>query len=144
VNLPTADDRLADEVVSGHVRSLLTNRTTDVASSDRHTVKPWFDGKLDFAPPVRDLTSEGFALVGGRLDYLDHRPVAALVYRHAQHPINVFVMPAADSARDVPPRERPARGFHTLHWTQGGMAFWAVSDVDAGELAKLAALLRAP
>lgn len=143
LGLPTADDRLTDEIVASHVRSLLSNRAVDVASSDQHTVKPWYNGKLDFSPPVLDLTGDGFPLVGGRLDYVDHRPVAALVYRHAQHLINVYVLPAAGSAGEAAPRAASQNGFHVLHWTQGGMTYWAISDVESGQLTRLAELLRA-
>jgi len=142
LTLPGADERVTDEIVASHVRSLLANHTVDVASSDQHTVKPWFNGKLDFAPPVRDLTADGFPLAGGRLDYIDHRPVAALVYRHAQHTINVFIIPEAEAAANAAPRRAAVRGFHTLRWAQGGMAYWAVSDVDPGQLDRLGGLLR--
>ena len=142
LSLPSANERLMDEIVASHVRSLLANRTVDVASSDQHTVKPWFNGKLDFSPPVRDLASEGFPLVGGRLDYIDHHPVAALVYRHAQHTINVFIAPVTGTADAAAPRSGSSRGFHTMHWTQDGMTYWAVSDVDADQLAKLSGFLR--
>jgi len=141
--LPGADDRISDEVVSSHVRSLLGNHLVDVASSDQHTVKPWFSGKLDFSPPVRDFEAEGFPLVGGRLDYIDHRPAAALVYKRAQHTINVFGLAASAGTRDATPRASSTRGLNTLRWTRDGMTFWAVSDVAADDLARLAALLRA-
>ena len=144
LTLPSTDERLTDEIVSGHVRSLLANRAVDVASSDQHTVKPWFAGKLDFSPPVRDLSSDGFPLVGGRLDYIDHRPAAALVYRHAQHTINVFIVPNAGGAVRDAPRLASTRGFNTARWSQDGMSYWAVSDVDAGQLEKLTGLLREP
>jgi len=143
--LPAAGDRLTDEVVSSHVRSLLSDHLVDVASSDQHTVKPWFNGKLDFAPLVRDLTADGFPLVGGRIDYLDHRPAAALVYRSRAHPINVFVLPAPGSApRDASATTRSHQGYNIVNWTRDGIAFWAVSDADAAGLVKLAELLKAP
>ena len=132
---------LAEQVADAHSRSLLANHITDVASSDQHTVKPWFNGRLDFSPPVRDLTSAGFPLVGGRLDYLDGHVVAALVYRHRQHFINLFVWPAAGQVQVVPERSE-RRGYHLIRWTQGGMTFWAVSDLNAEELEAFVQRLR--
>lgn len=134
--LPSANDRLVDEIVSNHVRSLLAGHSTDVASSDQHTVKPWFNGKLDFAPPVFDLTTEGFPLMGGRLDYLNHRPVAALVYRHRQHTINLFVAPLSDDKKNVSPGHLTRQGYYLVHWVHDGMAFWAVSDIDPAQMEK--------
>ena len=131
--LPTAADRITDEVVANHVRSLMSDHVADVASTDRHTVKPWFNGKLDFSPPVHDLTAEGFPLIGGRLDYLDHRPVAALVYRYHQHTINLFVTPAMKE-QDIPPRSASRQGYYVVYWTNAGMTYRAVSDVDPTQL----------
>jgi anti-sigma factor RsiW len=135
---------LADEVVADHVRSLLVeNRVVDVPSSDEHTVKPWFNGKLDFAPPVVDLTTDGFPLVGGRLDYADGRTVAALVYRHRQHTINLFVWPAEGRATaGGPPSAESLQGYHVVHWTSGGMAYWAVSDLNPADLKSFGALIQ--
>ena len=130
---------IAKEVASAHVRSLLADHLMDGPSSDRHTVKPWFTGKLDFAPEVQDLAASGFALVGGRLDFIDGRTVAALVYRHGRHTVNVFTWPAAGS--DVSPRRESVQGFNVLHWVRRGMNWWAVSDLSADELAELARLL---
>ena len=139
--LPSVSDALAEEVVSGHVRSLMANHIADVASSDRGTVKPWFNGKLDFSPAVRDYAAQGFQLVGGRLDYLDHRPVAALVYRHGQHPITVYIWPAADG-REQAARTLSRQGYQLAHCAEGGMIYWAVSDVDPHELMQLVAILQ--
>jgi anti-sigma factor RsiW len=122
------------ELVAAHVRSLMATHLLDVPSTDRHTVKPWFAGKLDYAPEV--VPSAGFELVGGRLDYIDGRPVAALVYRRRQHTINVFTWPAA--ARDRAPQLVTSQGFNLVHWVRRGMEWWAVSDLAGSELEELA------
>ena len=127
-----ANDDLADEVVASHVRATLGNHLIEVASSDRHTVKPWLSARLDYSPPVQDLASEGFALAGGRLDELAHRPVATLVYRYRQHTIDVFVRP--ESARAPAPALRTLRGFNVARANGSGMDWVAVSDVGADVL----------
>ena len=138
----TRADALAEDVVDGHVRSMMANHLFDVRSTDRHTVKPWFLGKLDFSPPVADLAGSGFPLLGGRLDFLDGRPVAALVYQRRQHTINVFVSVAGARA-SAAIESRTVRGFHVRHWIRDGMSFWAVSDVNDAELTDFARALQA-
>jgi anti-sigma factor RsiW len=142
-SLTSQNDAVVAEVVDSHVRSLMAAHLFDVQSTDQHTVKPWFLGKLDFSPPVVDLASSGFPLVGGRLDYLGGRSVAALVYERRKHTINLFVSPtpAGDPA---PIESRSVRGFHVHHWTRGGMAFWAVSDVNDDELTQFIRALQSP
>ncbi|HEV2171863.1 MAG TPA: anti-sigma factor [Candidatus Binatus sp.] len=132
---------LANEVVSSHVRSLMGSHLMDVASTDQHTVKPWFNGKLDFSPPVNDFAKDGFPLVGGRLDYIGSRPVAALVYQHAKHVINVFMWP---SAGDTTTAERieTEHGYNVEQLIVGGMNCWVVSDLNPQELDKFAELIR--
>jgi len=132
--------QLLQDVVDGHVRSLQVDHLTDVASSDRHTVKPWFNGKLDSSPPARDFASAGFPLIGGRLDYLDGHPVAALVYRHRLHPINLFVWPGSGGVTLSTSMTR--QGYNVRHWGASGMSYWLVSDVDMSELKTLEELLR--
>lgn len=131
---------LERDVVAAHVRSLLQDSPTQIASSEPHTVKPWFAGRLEFAPTVRDLAAEGFPLTGARLDYIGERRVAALVYRRRLHVVNIFVWPAGDDA-DSAPRALMYRGYNLLTWSRGGIAYWAISDLNMGELRVLQTLL---
>ena len=137
-----SQDALAEDLVASHVRSLMADHLSDVASSDQHTVKPWFSGKLDYAPPVQDFANQGFALAGGRIDYVDHRAVAALVYRHKEHVINAFVWPGAQANSSV--RRHSRRGFNIIEWNADGMRYWVVSDVSQADLEAFASLARAP
>jgi anti-sigma factor RsiW len=136
-----ASDLTAREVVDDHLRSLTANHLADVLSSNQHTVKPWFDGRLNFTPPVEDLGAQGFPLVGGRLDYLDGHPIAAVVYRRREHVINLFIWPARNAA-DTRPVSQVREGYNIAHWTKSGMTYWAVSSVNAAELGRFAELMR--
>ena len=143
--LPIRADPAGDigsEVVAAHARSLMAAHATDVAASDQHTVKPWLSARLDFSPPVPDLGGEGFPLIGGRLDYLAERSVAALVYQRHQHVINVFVWPVG-AAAGATASNTARKGFNTLAWNEGGMQFWVISDLGAGELNAFAQRMRA-
>jgi anti-sigma factor RsiW len=138
----SADAFLTQELVANHVRSqMLPSHRFDVASSDPHTVKPWFEGKLDFSPPVKDLAGQGFPLVGGRLDYLHNRPVAALVYQRRKHSINLFIWPSTSGAEGTP-TTGTRQGYHLIRWTQSGMTHWAVSDLNFPELHEFVRLLQ--
>jgi anti-sigma factor RsiW len=131
---------VAEEIMSAHQRALV-GRMVDVVSSDQHTVKPWFNGKLPFSPPVTDLVSEGFPLAGGRLDYVGGHPVAALVYRRRLHQIDVFVSPSA--SQQAPPSHFERNGFNEISWTRNNFTLTAVSELNAAELATFSGLLRA-
>ncbi len=135
------EQAIADAVLASHLRSLLASHLTDVASTDRHTVKPWFAGKLDYAPPVADLAAQGFPLIGGRLDYLGGRRVAALVYARGPHTINLFIWPANG---DTTAGRLAEHGYTLIRWTVSGMTYWAVSDVDPVALTTFAQLLGSP
>lgn len=138
--LPPRGADVAAEMVAAHVRALQPGHLLDVVSTDRHTVKPWFAGRIDYAPPVRDFAAAGFPLTGARLDYVNKRAVAVLVYAHGKHLIDVAVWPhPAETALHLGTLD----GFTTAHWAAGGMMFWAVSDVGEAEMRELAALLRA-
>ena len=139
---PSGDELLAQEVLSDHVRSLqMPGHLTDVLSTDQHTVKPWFDGKVDFAPPVKDFASQDFRLYGGRLGYLNNRPVAALIYQRRLHYINLFIWPAEQaSSTDLVAIQR--QGYNLIHWSGSGMNFWAISDLNGVELREFAHLVQ--
>jgi anti-sigma factor RsiW len=127
------DQNVADEVVSAHIRSLQPGHLMDVETSDQHTVKPWFNGKLDVAPPVIDLTAQGFTLLGGRLDYIDGEPVASVVYQRRKHVINLFVAQRL-GAKHAGEATKTIQGYNVRHWAEEGLDFWAVSDLAGDEL----------
>ena len=132
-----AERNLTEQLVAGHVRALQPGHLEDVASTDQHTVKPWFDGRIDFAPPVKNLGAAGFPLTGGRLDFIAGRPVAALIYRHDKHIIDMFIWPTAGSLLPaLEPAER--NGYNLVHWSQSGMEFWVVSDLERSQLSDFA------
>jgi anti-sigma factor RsiW len=126
---------VAQALIDGHVRSLMGTHLLDVESTDQHTVKPWFNGKLDFSPNVQDCAGEGFPLIGGRIEYVSNRAVAALVYRRRQHVINVFTWPSAPS--DAKESRAARNGYNVVQWSDGGMTYWAVSDLNAAEIQQL-------
>ena len=134
---PTSEESLAAEVVATHIRSLLPGHLADVPSSDQHTVKPWFAGRVDFSPPVTDFADRGFPLMGGRLDYVGGRTVAVSVYKRRQHIVNLFMWPASGQAS---PETKSLRGYNIVHWTNGGVAFWLASDLNSNELRQFADL----
>ena len=136
------DERAVGDALSAHLRSLQGEHLTDVQTSDQHTVKPWFNGKLEVAPPVVDLTAQGFRLIGGRLDYIDGRAVAAIVYRRRTHVINLFVAPAASPGRSSASIEK-VQGFNIRRWDTDGLEFFAVSDIEAEELQEFGAKFEA-
>jgi len=138
MNRRGAESPLAQEIVSSHVRSLMANHMLDVVSTDQHTVKPWFNGKLDFSPPVKNLAEQGFPLIGGRLDYLDGRDVAALIFQRHKHVINLFVWPANEKPSN-PASITSIQGYNVIYWTESKMAFWAVSDLNNTELMEFTA-----
>jgi anti-sigma factor (TIGR02949 family) len=140
VSAPSMQDRIEDEVVASHARSLMVAHLSDVVSTDQHTVKPWFAGKLDFSPTVYDFAQQGFPLVGGRLDYLDKRPVAAMAYHHRLHVINLFVWPETPH-NETPPVSTSRQGYQLIHWTQSGMCYWIISDMNAQDLTEFKRLL---
>ena len=133
------EDAVANELIDSHLRSLLGNHLTDVASSDQHTVKPWFAGRSELSPPAVDLAGEGFPLVGGRLDLIAGKPIPALVYRRREHVVNVFVLPAS---RGNLAKTLTRRGYSLRHWDEGDLGFWAVTDAAPSELAEFERVFR--
>ena len=137
-----AGEALSEQVLTSHVRSLMPGHLTDVVSSDQHTVKPWFNGRLDFSPAVYDFAGRGYPLIGGRLDYLGGRPVAALVYGRRQHLINVFLWPVVHQGPADERATTTRQGYHLLHWTTPEYTYWVVSDLGMAELRDFAQLVR--
>jgi len=136
-----AEDLVAQEVLDSHLRSLMPGHLSDVESSDQHTVKPWFNGKLDFSPPVSDFAAQQFSLIGGRLDSIEGRTVAVLIYQRRQHRINVYIWPSSGTQNtEVDSMSR--QGYHLLHWARGGMCWWVASDLNDSELRDFGKLLR--
>jgi anti-sigma factor RsiW len=132
--VPSRSGNVEQEIVASHVRALISSRDIDVISTDQHTVKPWFNGRIDYAPPVVDPRAQGFPLVGGRLDYVDHRPVAVLVYRYLKHPIDLYVFPdkgGKDGAKAASLTTQSNDGYSLVEWRQDGMVYWAISDASA-------------
>ena len=134
------DQRALGDALSAHLRSLQGEHLTDVQTSDQHTVKPWFNGKLDFAPDVKDLAGQGFPLIGGRIDYMANQPVAALIYKRRQHVINLFVWPSASSVNSA--EELSEKGYNLVHWDKAGMSYWAVSDLSLSDLLQFRTLYK--
>jgi anti-sigma factor RsiW len=140
VMVPRGPDTI-DSVIASHIRALQPGHLTDVISTDQHTVKPWFNGRVDFSPPVKDLAAQGFPLIGGRLDFLAGRPVAALVYHRAKHVIDLYVWPTSGKT-PAPEQAGERSGYNFIRWSQGDMVFWAVSDVEKSQLADFVRLWR--
>ena len=138
--LPSAQDKLTEELVSSHVRSLEIDHLSDVISTDQHTVKPWFNGKLDYSPPIIDLASVGFRMEGGRLDYINGKTVAVIIYRHNKHPINLFVWPSINQNSSLQHTTR--NGYNIVNWAGEGMNYWAISDLEVAKLLDFAQNLR--
>jgi anti-sigma factor RsiW len=136
------DSRVVGEAISAHLRSLQADHLSDVVSTDQHTVKPWFNGRIDLAPPVIDLTAQGFTLIGGRLDYIDAKPVAVIVYRRRVHVINLFVAQGLGPSLPAP-RLETVQGFNILRWTDQGLNLLAVSDLNRDELEEFGAKFQA-
>jgi anti-sigma factor RsiW len=137
---PSASPSMDRELLDNHLRSLMVSHLVDVPSSDHHTVKPWFQGKLNFSPAVPDLAEQGFVLVGGRVEMLGGRPAAAIVYKRREHVVNLYIAPSQRA--DAPPALTESQGFRILHWEQNGMSYWAVSDVNAADLWVFGGLVR--
>ncbi len=132
LNTQRAESDLLNSLVSAHIRSLMVDHLTDIASSDSHTVKPWFHGRLEFSPPVYDLTRHGYPLIGGRLDYLAGRSTAALVYRHRQHTINLFISPELESFGSM--KSARYNGYNVINWREGSLSYWLISDLNLPDL----------
>ncbi|CAN7279289.1 anti-sigma factor family protein [Caballeronia sp. 15711] len=143
---PTRGGDLQQEIVSSHVRALISERPIDVVSTDQHTVKPWFNGRIDYAPPVVDPQAQGFPLVGGRLDYVDHRPVAVMIYRYLKHPIDLYVFPedhGKSGPSSTPLTTQSNDGYSLVEWRQDGMVYWAISDASSVYVKRFAEAIRA-
>ena len=132
--------QLSDEIISAHVRSLMFDHATDVKSDDRHTVKPWFNGRVDFAPPVKDLKDAGFELLGGRLDYIQNKAISALVYQRRSHTINTFILKNNDGEETTAPQLIERQGYNLLFWKNKGLDYWVISDLNKEELKEFAQL----